>query len=189
MNSMSPSRAELRLALLARRQAMSESEHETADARIRLALATAVGKLPAGTGGGPLVASYWPIAGEPDLRPLWPEWEQVALPVVVGRGMPLRFALWRPGTVMRAGPFGVPVPEVAQWVEPDFIVLPCLGFFVDQKGRCFRLGYGGGYYDRTLAAQTRPTFGVAYSESRLEEFPIAEHDVPLDAIITQNGCF
>ncbi len=186
---MSPFRAELRLTLLARRKAMSESEHATADACIRLALAAAIEKLGAAAGARPLVACYWPIAGEPDLRPLWPEWKQVALPVVVGRGMPLRFALWRPGTVMRAGPFGAAVPEVAQWVEPDLIVLPCLGFFVDQKGRCFRLGYGGGYYDRTLAAHTRPTLGVAYSESRLEEFPIAEHDVPLDAIITQSACF
>lgn len=129
---------------------------------------------------------YWPLAGEPDLRPAYAELAEagvrLALPVVLARDTALGFAEWVPGEPTVADSLGVAVPAQLRMVDrPDALLVPCLGF--DARG--YRLGYGGGFYDRTLAAQPRPrTLGIAYA-CQLAEFEIGEYDIPLDQIITE----
>lgn len=132
------------------------------------------------------LAVYWPLAGEPDLRPAYAELAEagvrLALPVVLARDAALGFAEWVPGEPTVADSLGVAVPAELRMVErPDALLVPCLGF--DARG--YRLGYGGGFYDRTLAAAPRPrTLGIAYA-CQLAEFAIGEYDIPLDQIVTE----
>jgi 5,10-methenyltetrahydrofolate synthetase len=129
---------------------------------------------------------YWPLAGEPDLRAAYAELAaagvQLALPVVMERDAPLAFTAWSPGEPMLADELGVQVPAQLRFVElPPALLIPCLGF--DAGG--YRLGYGGGYYDRTLAPTPRPhTLGIAYSNQQAV-FPHGEYDVALDVIVTE----
>lgn len=131
-----------------------------------------------------VVGVYWPIRGEPDLRHLYADWQQrgavLALPVVVASAAPLRFSRWAPGDELYKGLHGVPIPRAEAWVDPQLVIIPCVGF--DDRG--YRLGYGGGYYDRTLADRPRLAVGVAWGESRLTEFEPHAGDFPLDAIVT-----
>ena len=135
---------------------------------------------------GTSLAVYWPLAGEPDLLPAYAELAEagvrLALPVVLARDAALGFAEWVPGEPTVADSLGVAVPAELRMVDrPDALLVPCLGF--DARG--YRLGYGGGFYDRTLAAQPRPrTLGIAYA-CQLAEFGIGEYDIPLDQIITE----
>ena len=132
------------------------------------------------------LAVYWAIKGEPDLGLAYAELAQrgvaLALPVVFERDKPLAFAHWRPGEPMLKDEMGIAVPAELRVVPvPQALVIPCLAFNDDG----FRLGYGGGFYDRTLEKTPRPlTVGVAYSVLRAE-FPSAPHDVALDAILTE----
>jgi len=129
---------------------------------------------------------YWPLAGEPDLRACYAELAQagmrLALPVVMERNAPLAFTAWTPGEPMIPDEMGVQVPAQLRFVErPPALLIPCLGF--DAGG--YRLGYGGGYYDRTLERQPRPhTLGIAYSNQQAV-FPHDAYDVPLDVIVTE----
>lgn len=131
---------------------------------------------------------YWPIRDEPDLRPVYDELArqgvQLALPVVVERTAPLHFAAWKPGDVLARDAHGVPVPQQAGApLHPDALLVPCVGF---NAGR-IRLGYGGGFYDRTLAVDPRPlAVGIAYASS-LADFPGEPHDIPLDDVITERS--
>jgi len=133
-----------------------------------------------------MLGVYWPLAGEPDLRPAYAELAQagvrLALPVVVARDTALGFAEWIPGEPTVTDRLGVAVPEELRMVErPAALLVPCLGF--DAQG--YRLGYGGGFYDRTLAAQPRPrTLGIAYAFQKAA-FPLDAYDVPLDRVITE----
>jgi 5-formyltetrahydrofolate cyclo-ligase len=133
-----------------------------------------------------LVGVYWPLAGEPDLRAAYAELVQagvrLALPVVMERDAALTFAEWTPGEATRPDAAGVQVPARLRFVErPPALLVPCLGFTAEG----YRLGYGGGYYDRTLAGTPRPyTLGIAYS-SQEAVFSHASHDVPLDVIVTE----
>ncbi len=135
---------------------------------------------------GPGLAVYWPLAGEPDLRPAYADLAEagvrLALPVVLARDAALGFAEWVPGEPTVTDSLGVAVPADLRMVErPGALLVPCLGF--DARG--YRLGYGGGFYDRTLAAEPRPrTLGIAYA-CQLAEFEIGEYDIPLDQIITE----
>lgn len=134
----------------------------------------------------PLLAVYWPLSGEPDLaatyRDLVAEGAALALPVVVERHAPLAFAAWTPGEAMVSDPMGVAVPADLRLVErPPALLVPCLGF--NEHG--YRLGYGGGFYDRTLAGAVRPaTLGIAYA-CQAADFDADVHDVPLDLIVTE----
>lgn len=134
----------------------------------------------------PLLAVYWPLSGEPDLsetyRALVQEGAALALPVVLERHAPLAFAAWSPGEAMVSDPMGVAVPAVLRTVErPPALLVPCLGF--NEHG--YRLGYGGGFYDRTLAGGVRPaTLGIAYA-CQAAAFDADVHDVPLDLIVTE----
>ena len=141
---------------------------------------------------GEVVSAYWPIRDELDVRPLMSRLHdagvRVVLPVVVRRGAALVFRAWTPDTEMLPGAFGVPVPPPAAPVaRPDFLVVPLLAF--DRRG--YRLGYGGGYYDRTLAAlRAEPApvvaVGYAYREQEVAAVPRGPRDQPLDWIVTEH---
>jgi 5,10-methenyltetrahydrofolate synthetase len=134
------------------------------------------------------LAVYWPIQGEADLLPTYAELARngvrLALPVVRAPGAALRFAAWLPGDVLAQGAMKVPEPlPPHREIHPDAILIPCVGF----NRQCFRLGYGGGFYDRTLAAAPRPlAIGIGY-DCGLAEFAAAPHDIALDAIITESA--
>ena len=133
-----------------------------------------------------MLGLYWPIKAEPNLR----RWMELmhdrgglcALPVIVQRNAPLIYRAWWPGAVMARGHWGIPEPTTGPAVTPDVIIAPMVGF--DELG--YRLGYGGGYYDRTLASlPTKPlVVGVAYSNCRLDSIRPLAHDVPMDLVIT-----
>lgn len=134
----------------------------------------------------PLLGVYWPLNGEPDLAAAYSELVaagvRLALPVVVQRDAPLVFAAWQPGELMVNDGMGVAIPGDLRFVErPQALLVPCLGFNADG----YRLGYGGGFYDRTLEARPRPaTLGIAYA-CQEAVFGHDTHDVPLDVIVTE----
>lgn len=139
---------------------------------------------------GQVMSGYWPIRGELGVLPLVTELHDrgvtVALPVVQGKGTPLLFRRWTPDTTMVRGVWNIPVPGPdAPAVYPDILLIPLLGW--DPGG--YRLGHGGGYYDRTLATlQPRPyTIGVGLQAARLDTIFPQPHDVPLDVIVTEAG--
>ena len=132
------------------------------------------------------LAVYWPLPGEPDLADTYAALAaagvRLALPVVLERHAALGFAEWVPGEAMLADCMGVAVPAALRMVErPPALLIPCLGF----NAARYRLGYGGGFYDRTLEAQPRPlTVGVAYA-CQEAQFASAPHDVALDLVLTE----
>lgn len=136
-----------------------------------------------------LLAVYWPLSGEPDLSETYAqlarEGAALALPVVVKRHAALAFAAWTPGEAMAIDTMGIAVPAALRTVaRPPALLVPCLGF--NEQG--YRLGYGGGFYDRTLAAPPRPlTLGIAYA-CQQAQFGADDHDVPLDMVITEQAC-
>ena len=111
----------------------------------------------------------------------------VGVPVIIGKGQPLKFRTWDPDSVMINGAFGALIPETGDWMEPEILIVPLVAF--DRKGG--RLGYGGGFYDRTLEMlrAKRPTLaiGFAYAEQEADGLPLESTDQPLDMIVTQNG--
>jgi 5-formyltetrahydrofolate cyclo-ligase len=136
---------------------------------------------------GTVVAGFWPLAGEIDIRPLLhalvDRGHPVVLPVTPPRGSPLAFRLWRPGDAMALGRFGTPVP-VGETMAPAMLLVPLLAF--DRGGH--RLGYGAGYYDRTLAALPGArTLGCAFAAQELDSVPAGPQDLPLDAVATERG--
>ncbi len=145
-------------------------------------LRTVLEKLPFNT-----LGIYWPIQREVDIRPLANELcdkcgATLALPVVVQKAAPLEYWQWRLGDPIARGFWNIPVPQQRQPVEPDAVVAPLVGFFGQ-----FRLGYGGGYFDRTLAAARRRPYaiGLGFEFSRLASFVDLPHDVPMDVIVTE----
>ncbi|MBM9593579.1 5-formyltetrahydrofolate cyclo-ligase [Roseitranquillus sediminis] len=139
---------------------------------------------------GRIVSAYWPIKCEPDLRGwlrrLLAAGATTALPVVETRAAPLVFRCWRPGARMTRGHWNILVPpEDAGTVTPEVTIAPLVGW--DAAG--YRLGYGGGYFDRTLAALSPAPFviGVGLEAARLATIYPQPHDVPMDAIVTEAG--
>lgn len=136
--------------------------------------------------GRKVVAGYWAMKEEPDLEEVMARWHadglQVVLPRVVASEAPLAFARWRPGVKLVPGPFGTLHLDDPEPMAPQLLVIPCLGF----DGRCFRLGYGGGYYDRTLERLPGAlTVGVAYDCCEVRGFVPHEHDLPMDWVVTE----
>jgi 5-formyltetrahydrofolate cyclo-ligase len=129
---------------------------------------------------------YWPLRGEVDLSAtftaLAAQGVCLVLPVVLARDAPLGFAAWIPGEAMHVDAMGVAVPAALRLVgRPPALLAPCLGF--DARG--FRLGYGGGYYDRTLAETPRPaTAGIAYA-CQQTVFDTGQYDIALDVVLTE----
>lgn len=133
----------------------------------------------------PTLGVYWPIRGEPDLQAAYlalaARGVQLALPVVVDEDAPLGFMAWNPGEAMTKDRFGVSIPASGAGMHPGALLIPCVGF----NQQRFRLGYGGGFYDRTLAVAPRPlAVGVGYECARAN-FDADAHDVALDAVITE----
>jgi 5-formyltetrahydrofolate cyclo-ligase len=135
----------------------------------------------------PVIGLYWPIRGEIDLRDFARDLVAaggiVALPVVVQDAAPVEFWRWQPGVALKRGRWNIPVPPEREVVRPDVLVVPLVGF---DSGR-YRLGYGGGFYDRTLAgAVPRPhTIGIAFAEVELPSIHPQPHDIPMDVIVTE----
>tara|TARA_R110001599_G_scaffold204969_5_gene402095 strand:+ start:538 stop:1188 length:651 start_codon:yes stop_codon:yes gene_type:complete len=138
---------------------------------------------------GAVIAVYWPIRGELDLRgwmnQLHRQGATVALPVVIEHDQPVAFHKWSPDSTMRRGVWGIPVPETITAVQPDVIVIPLLG--VDENR--FRLGNGGGYYDRTLARMPADTIciGVGHDFSKLKTIFPLPWDIPMHRVILSDG--
>lgn len=111
----------------------------------------------------------------------------VGVPVIEAAGQPLRFREWSPGCALVEGAFRAMIPAEGAWVEPEVVIVPLVGF--DARG--YRLGYGGGFYDRTLAMlrARRPTLavGFAFAAQEVAEVPIDAYDQKLDAIVTEQG--
>lgn len=143
-----------------------------------------------GSGQGRVLASYWPVEGEPDLRPLMAELDAagvvLALPVVETRSGPLVFRRWTQETRIIRGDRDIPVPSPeAPLVTPGILLAPLLGW----DGAGYRLGHGGGYFDRTLATLSPRPFaiGIGFQVARLPSIYPQPHDIVLDAIITEAG--
>ncbi|WP_413868669.1 5-formyltetrahydrofolate cyclo-ligase [Albidovulum sp.] len=139
---------------------------------------------------GRVFSGYWPIKGEFDLRPLMAELHgagvTVALPVVEVKAAPLVFRRWTPETKMVRGDWNIPVPPPeAERLHPDIALAPFLGW---SEG-AYRLGYGGGYFDRTLAALLPRPFaiGIGLQSARLATIYPQPHDIALDLILTEAG--
>ena len=137
------------------------------------------------------VGAYWPIKGEFDALPALFRWTEadpkrhVGLPVIDKETKQLRFHTWYPGCEMEEDAYGIPKPKGTPVFVPTLLLVPCVGY--GPKG--VRLGYGGGFYDRTLATLSpRPvTAGVAYANGFVPWLVAEAHDVPLDAVLTDEG--
>jgi 5-formyltetrahydrofolate cyclo-ligase len=138
---------------------------------------------------GRRVSAYWPFRGEPDLRPLmervWEKGGEALLPIVIAKAQPLVFRRWRQGDPLEKGVWNIPVPAAGPFVEPDIVIAPVVGY--DPAG--YRLGYGGGFFDRTLAAMAvRPLIiGVGYDIQAIATIRPQSYDIPMSVIITQHG--
>lgn len=186
-------KAALRRTLIAARRAIDPHTRAQWDARLCARVLAwygvqvqAMAAMPLAGALAPSLGVYWPLRGEPDLAAAYATLAvagaTLALPVVLARDAPLAFAAWTPGEAMSVDEMGVAVPAVLRLVAaPALLLVPCLGF----NAQGYRLGYGGGYYDRTLAAAPRPrTAGVAYACMQAA-FGAAEHDIALDAVLTE----
>jgi 5-formyltetrahydrofolate cyclo-ligase len=139
------------------------------------------------------IGAYWPIKGEFDALPALYRWSEaepgrrIGLPVVDRETKHLRFHVWYPGCPMEEDAYGIPKPKDTEAFEPELLLVACVGF--GPKG--LRLGYGGGFYDRTLAdLKPRPfTVGVGYMHGHVPWLEAEAHDVPLDAMLTEEGVF
>ena len=178
-------RRALRNRLIAERRALGEDLHRDHSGRITAHLLNAL----AAVGPG-VLAFYWPHRREYDPRPIA---EQViaaggaAVLPVVEAGRALTFRQWHPDIQMMVGLYEIPHPAGERELAPDVILVPLVGF--DAAG--YRLGYGGGYYDRTIAAfAERPTtIGIGFELGRLPSIAPQPHDIPMDMIVTERGVF
>jgi len=137
-----------------------------------------------------VIAGYWSIRDELDCQPilvrLMDSGQKVVLPVVLGGDAPLDMRVWEPDQPLYEAGFGTLAPaDHAPRARPDLMLVPLLGF--DKAGT--RLGYGGGYYDRTVAAMRRKPLlvGLAFAAQEVARIPREPHDIPLDAVITEQG--
>ena len=139
---------------------------------------------------GKAVSGYWPMRSEIDPRPalaLAARSAPVGLPVIEAPATPLRFRRWTPETPMTPGPFGAQVPATGDWMAPEIVIVPLLAF--SRTGG--RLGYGGGFYDRTLERlrDRGPVLAIGYAFAAQEDpdLPLEPTDQPLDLIVTESG--
>jgi 5-formyltetrahydrofolate cyclo-ligase len=176
-------RKEERERLLAQRQALPPEERRRRGAAIEATLREVIAARPG------ILGVYWPFRAEFDPRGLvdWAvgEGRRVALPVVIDKKGPLEYRAWRPGEALVDGVWNIPVPEKRDIVVPALVLAPVVGF----DGACYRLGYGGGYFDRTLASLSpKPlAFGVGFEFQRIETIHPQPFDVPMDLIVTETG--
>ncbi|MDR0577170.1 MAG: 5-formyltetrahydrofolate cyclo-ligase [Candidatus Accumulibacter sp.] len=180
-------RRELRRAALARRKALAPDEYARRSQAVCGHLQTHFPRLAAWR-----VGFCWPMNNEPDVRPALEAWRAAGhasfaalLPVVVEAGAALAFRAWRPGMAMTPDRHGIPAPADGDFLRPQALLIPLAAF--DAAG--FRLGYGGGYFDRTLAGlRPRPlAIGVGFDLCRVESIFPEPHDERLDAVVTETG--
>lgn len=179
-------RARLRADLVSRRVAVEPVQHarwsEAVGHELEALLASVRGKA---------IAFCWPHQAEYDARPVvrrcLEHGIRAALPVVVAPDEPMVFREWTPETRMTPGAYGIPVPVDGKTVIPEVVLAPLVGF--DEQG--YRLGYGGGFFDRTLAAMApRPhAIGIGFELSRVPTIFPQESDVPMDYIVTEKGTY
>jgi 5-formyltetrahydrofolate cyclo-ligase len=137
------------------------------------------------------VGFCWPFRAEPDLRHFMADWlaadgsRLAALPVVLDREAPLAFRRWAPGMELVPDRHGIPHPPAGEEVVPELVLVPLNAF--DAQG--FRLGYGGGYFDRTLAALPLRAVGVGFEIGRVDSVLPQPHDRPMEWIVTEAGIF
>ncbi|MBY6004880.1 5-formyltetrahydrofolate cyclo-ligase [Salipiger bermudensis] len=177
--ALAEAKAAARKAAFARRKAAHAADPGSGAGRLS--------ELLAGHRGVPL-AGYLPIRTEIDPRAAMAEasaYGPVCVPVIEGEGQPLRFALWEPGMPLVPGPFGAMIPEAPEFVTPEILIVPLVAF--TRAGA--RLGYGGGFYDRTLEELRRRgaalAVGFAYAAQEAEALPLDPCDQPLDLIVTE----
>ncbi|MGD9812436.1 MAG: 5-formyltetrahydrofolate cyclo-ligase [Sphingobium sp.] len=167
--------------LIETRLALTPAERQVRSDAIARRLDRAIGRV-----AGRIVGTYWPFRGEPDLRNWGVEiierGGRIALPVVIQKGWPLEYRIWTPGDRLERGVWNILVPSRGPAVQPDIVIAPVVGF--DDKK--YRLGYGGGFFDRTLAAMPRKplAIGVGYGQSRIATIYPQPHDIAMDAIVT-----
>lgn len=144
-----------------------------------------------------VIGAYWPIKGEFDPLPILHRWKEdgelldkpqrrrIALPVIDKASKTMCFHAWHPGCPMEEDAYGIPKPKDTEVLTPTLLFVPCVGY--GPGG--YRLGYGGGFYDRTLAALApRPfTVGLGFGQGFIEDFLPQSHDLPLDAILNDHG--
>ena len=175
-------RKEVRARLIADRLAIDANFRRHYSEKIALYLSYLIEPLSKRT-----VSFYWPFRGEPDLRPLMQTvlegGGRCALPVVVEKKAPLVFRLWKPGDRLVPGVWNIPVPADGAEASPDVVIAPVVGF----DSACYRLGYGGGFFDRTLASlHHRPlAIGVGYDATSVSTIYPLPHDVRMEAIVTE----
>lgn len=185
-------RRSLRSRLIARRLALSAEECDRLSIAVSEQLRKNFGQLAAMR-----VAFCWPVRNEPDLRPLVAEWLAAGqpgfaalLPVVLREGAALAFRPWSLQALLAPDRYGIPTPVAGDFINPEALLLPVNGF--DAAG--YRLGYGGGYFDRTLAVLRSPTrnlltVGVGFELARVDSIYPEAHDVALDAMVTEAGVY
>jgi 5-formyltetrahydrofolate cyclo-ligase len=173
-------KAEARARALARRQVAWEAGHPAPSTLLSDVLRPHLGR--------PL-AGYLPMRSEIDPLPAMAEAAakgQVGVPVTPRRGLPLSFRLWTPGCAMVDGGFGTQVPATGEAMTPEVLIVPLVAF--DRRGG--RLGYGGGFYDRTLAALRAAgpvmAIGFAWAAQEDDDLPLEATDAPLDLIVTES---
>ncbi|HWG76872.1 MAG TPA: 5-formyltetrahydrofolate cyclo-ligase [Steroidobacteraceae bacterium] len=174
-------RREQRTRLLADRQALATAAHRTASRAIGERLA-AVLQAPRPA----IIGAYWPIRREfnplPLLQQLIDTGVRVALPSILQKNAPLEFRLWRPGDRLAVGVYDIPYPAAGEAVTPDTLIIPLVGY--DLAG--YRLGYGGGYYDRTVPTLSpRPRLiGLGFTGAQLQTIYPQPYDIRMDCIVT-----
>lgn len=180
MNDLAEIKAAARKAAFERRKAAFDMKKPGAAGHLSEVLA--------GYRGVPL-AGYMPIRTEIDPLPAMAEAAahgDVGVPVIEGQGLPLRFSRWQPECALRDGPFGARVPVVDDFFEPEIVIVPLVAF--DLNGG--RLGYGGGFYDRTLerlrARRATLAIGFAFDAQQAESLPLEPTDQPLDIVVTES---
>ncbi|WP_324754387.1 5-formyltetrahydrofolate cyclo-ligase [Roseovarius sp. Pro17] len=180
MSDLAQIKAAARKAAFARRKAAHEARGAAPAGRLSEVLAGYRGVA---------LAGYMPIRTEIDPLPAMAEAAAhgpVCVPVIEGEGMPLIFSRWAPGCTMKDGPFGARVPEVDDFITPQILIVPLVAF--DRAGG--RLGYGGGFYDRTLerlrARGAVLAIGYAYGAQEAADLPLEPTDQPLDMIVTED---
>ena len=175
-----------------RRIAFDARKAAFAEADVLVAKATGHLLQRIGSPGARIVSGYMPIRTEIDPRPamaaLHAAGARICVPVIAGAGLPLDFREWWPGCALVEGPFKAMVPERGDWLIPDALIVPLVAF--DRSLN--RLGYGGGFYDRTLArlrvAGRVEAIGFAFATQELPQVPADDTDQPLDALVTERGC-
>lgn len=181
-----PWRKTRRKELIERRASLSREERTRWNERITELLEQGFPML-----AGAVIGFCWPYKGEFDARFAIRHWRgrgaTAVLPEVVAKDAPLKFRKWWPGAPMAPGVYDIPVPAGTEILPPDAAVVPMNGF--DNEG--YRLGYGGGYFDRTLAALApRPlAIGVSYELGRLATIFPQPHDVPMDFVVTEAAVY